>query len=154
MWALFSITHLCLFVLRRHAIRPPSTSQPSIQTVDITPEIRYLLVMSDGVYKSIEAAVDEAQTIGANQVLANMVHACFETPGVTFNSLAQTVLDKVARLHEEAFQRGSGENLTEREDMTLAVCKFNFKVSPQSAAFELSPATQNIIGQFLCRVTI
>lgn len=90
------------------------------------------MVMSDGVYKSIEAALDEAQNIGANQVLANMVHRCYETPGVTFSSLAQTVLDEVAHLHEEAFHRSNGGNLPHtkvRKDMTLAICKFSLKVS-------------------------
>ncbi|KAL5473628.1 hypothetical protein EMCRGX_G028132 [Ephydatia muelleri] len=114
----------------KHAIRPPSTSKPSIRIVDIAPEMRYLMVMSDGVYKSIEAALDEAQNIGANQVLANMVHRCYETPGVTFSSLAQTVLDEVAHLHEEAFHRSNGGNLPHtkvRKDMTLAICKFSLK---------------------------
>ena len=116
-------------------MRPPSTSKPSVGIVDITHEIRYLMVMSDGVYKSIEAAVDEAQTIGANQVLANIVHASAQTPGVEFSSIAQSTLDQVAHLHEEAFQRSANDNLKRRDDMTLALCKFCFKASENTHAF-------------------
>ena len=127
----FSSTYIFLLI-HRHALRPPSTSRPAVQIVDITHKIRYLMLMSDGVYKSIEAAVEGAQTIGANQVLANMVHRCAQTPGVEFSSIAQTTLDQVAHLHEEAFQRAGKDNLpvTEtRDDMTLAICKFCFKAS-------------------------
>ena len=88
------------------------------------------MLMSDGVYKSIEAAeVEGAQTIGANQVLANMVHRCAQTPDVEFSSIAQTTLDQVAHLHEEAFQRSAKEDVRspkavacrKRDDMTLIV---------------------------------
>ena len=90
------------------------------------------MVMSDGVYKSIEAAVDEAQTIGANQVLANMVHTSAQTPGVEFSSIAQSTLDQVAHLHEGAFQRSAHQDIRspkatacrKRDDMTLVVYTF------------------------------
>ena len=105
---------------------------PSVITVDIEESFLYLIVMSDGVYKSIEAAVDEAQTIGANQVLANMVHASAQTPGVEFSSIAQSTLDQVAHLHEEAFQRSAHQDIRspkatachKRDNMTLVVYTF------------------------------
>eukprot|EP00731_Ephydatia_muelleri_P028856 Em0020g500a len=94
----------------RHASGPPGTAVPSVKMVDIDRSFLYLMVMSDGVYKSIEAALDEAQTIGANQVLANMVHTYAQTPGVEFSSIAQSTLDQVAHLHEEAFQRSAQQD--------------------------------------------
>ena len=91
------------------------------------------MVMSDGVYKSIEAAVDEAQTIGVNQVLANMVHTYAQTLGAEFSSIAQSTLDQVAHLHEEAFQTSAQQDVRspkataccKRDDMTLVLCTFS-----------------------------
>ena len=113
----------------RHASGPPSTAEPSVTMVDIDKSFLYLMVMSDGVYKSIEAAVDEAQTIGANQVLANMVHTYAQTPGAKFSSIAESTLDQVAHIHEEAFQRSPEEGpqatvCCKRDDMTLLVYGF------------------------------
>ena len=116
-----------------HASGPPGTAEPSVITVDIEESFLYLMVMSDGVYKSIEAAVDEAQTIGANQVLANMVHASAQTPDVEFSSIAQSTLDQVAHLHEKAFQRSAQQDIRspkatacrKRDDMTLVVYTFH-----------------------------
>ena len=102
--------------------------------VDIDESFLYLMVMSDGVYKCIEAAVDEAKTIGANQVLANMVHTYAQTPGVVgFSSITQFTLDQVAHLHEEAFQRSAQQDARspkatachKRDDMTLVLCTFS-----------------------------
>ena len=154
---LIGLAVLFCFSCHRHAICPPSTSRPSIQIVDIAPEMRYLMVMSDGVYKSIEAAVDEAQTIGVNQVLANMVHACSETPGVVFSSIAQTVLEKVAHLHEEAYQRsreGILPHIEVREDMTLAICKFGVKVSPSYSHLTVQKHQCSIITQGLHKIDL
>ena len=112
-----------------HASDPPGTAKPSVTSVDIDRSFLYLLVMSDGVYKSIEAAVDEAQTIGANQVLANMVHKHAQMQGAEFRSIAQSTLDEVVHLHEEAFQRSAQQDVRspkatachKRDDMTLIV---------------------------------
>ena len=113
-----------------HASGPPGTAEPSVNTVDIDESFLYLMVMSDGVYKSIEAAVDEAQTIGANQVLANMVHTYAQTPGAEFSSIAESTLDQVAHLHEEAFQRSAQQDpkaiaCRKRDDMTLVLYTFS-----------------------------
>ena len=118
--------------LHSHATGPPSTAEAAVVITDIEESFLYLMVMSDGVYKSIEAAVDEAQTIGANQVLAHMVHASAQARGVEFCSIAQTVLDQVAHLHEEAFQRSPEEGpqamaCRKRDDMTLLVYRFQSK---------------------------
>ena len=122
-----------LFLFPSHATGPPGTAEPSVNTVDIDQSFLYLMVMSDGVYKSIEAAVDEAKTIGANQVLANMVHTYAQTPGVGFSSIAQSTLAQVAHLHEEAFQRSAQQDARspkaiacrKRDDMTLVLCTFS-----------------------------
>ena len=119
--------------MTRHASGPPGTAKPSFRRWDIDDSFLYLMVMSDGVYKSIEAAVDEAQTIGANQVLANMVHTYAQTPGAEFSSIAQSTLDQVAHLHEEAFQRSAQQDVRspkatacrKRDDMTLIVSTFH-----------------------------
>ena len=123
-----------LFLFPSHATGPPGTAEPSVNTVDIDRgSFLYLMVMSDGVYKSIEAALDEAQTIGANQVLANMVHTYAQTPGMEFSSIAQSTLAQVAHLHEEAFQRSAQQDARspkaiacrKRDDMTLVLCTFS-----------------------------
>eukprot|EP00731_Ephydatia_muelleri_P028905 Em0020g549a len=122
-----------LFLFPSHASGPPGTAEPSLTVVDIDQSFLYLMVMSDGVYKSIEAAVDEAKTIGANHVLANMVHTYAQTPGVGFNSIAQSTLDQVAHLHEEAFQRSAQQDARspkaiacrKRDNMTLVLCTFS-----------------------------
>ena len=114
----------------RSASGPPGTAEPSAAVTEIEDSFLYLMLMSDGVYKSIEAAeVEGAQTIGANQVLANMVHRCAQTPGVEFSSIAQTTLDQVAHLHEEAFLGSPAEcprskACRKRDDMTLLIYRF------------------------------
>ena len=139
MWHLKGVWLLVVWLLLpvidhtfRHASGPPGTAEPYVIPVVIEDSFLYLMLMSDGVYKSIEAAVEGAQTIAANLVLANMVHGCAQIPGVEFSSIAQTTLDQVAHLHEEAFQRSAKEDVRspkavacrKRDDMTLVVYRF------------------------------
>ena len=142
------------YLISSHCSGPPGTAEPYVTTVDIEDSFLYLMLMSDGVYNSIEAAeVEGAQTIGANQVLANMVHRCAQTPGVEFSSIAQTTLDQVAHLHEEAFQRSAQHDVRspkaaacrKRDDMTLVVYSFALGQPPK-----VCPHTHIICG--LCHL--
>ena len=142
------------YLISSHCSGPPGTAEPYVTTVDIEDSFLYLMLMSVGVYKSIEAAeVEGAQTIGANLVLANMVHGCAQTPGVEFSSIAQTTLDQVAHLHEEAFQRSAKEDVRspkavacrKRDDMTLVVYTFAHGQPPK-----VCPHTHIICG--LCHL--
>ena len=128
------------YLISSHCSGPPGTAEPYVTTVDIEDSFLYLMLISNGVYKSIEAAeVEGAQTIGANLVLANMVHRCAQTPGVEFSSIAQTTLDQVAHLHEEAFQRSAKDDVRspkamacrKRDDMTLVVYAFALGQPPK-----------------------
>ena len=63
-----------LFTLCRHATDIPGTARPYIMPPrDIDSSFRYLVLMTDGVYKSIEGMFENQDSIEANKVLVSTI---------------------------------------------------------------------------------
>ncbi|MCL4133147.1 UNVERIFIED_CONTAM: hypothetical protein GTU68_033269 [Idotea baltica] len=109
------------FDMLASATGEPVTCEPFITSVPIDESCSFLLLMSDGLYKSYEEATGSEH---ANKEIATMVVEQFlEQP--TLTSVAQTVIDKVVRLHHDAFLTRKG-NVSMRDDITLVIRNFHF----------------------------
>ncbi|XP_076042482.1 TGF-beta-activated kinase 1 and MAP3K7-binding protein 1-like isoform X2 [Oratosquilla oratoria] len=109
------------FDMLSDATAEPVISEPHITSIPIDESCRFLLLMSDGLYKSYEEAKPTDQV---NKEIAQMVVEQFvEQP--TLTSVAQTVVDKVVRMHHDMYLTKQS-NITTRDDITLIIRNFNF----------------------------
>ena len=100
-------------------------------------QYRYLLLMSDGVYKSIEAVFNDPLSAEANKVLLNMILNEEKNVKDDLSILSSTVLDRIRRLHHDTYQKSAKEspsspnavNCRKRDDMTLLIYKFPFSTA-------------------------
>ena len=103
--------------------------------------IRFLVLLSDGLYKALEEATENDQV---NIQLTQMIVEEFKTQS-TLNGLAQAVVDKISRMHHDYFMNStSPSRVSKREDMTLMIRNFNF---PLRAASISSPNSDRV-GRF------
>ncbi|XP_018425398.1 PREDICTED: TGF-beta-activated kinase 1 and MAP3K7-binding protein 1, partial [Nanorana parkeri] len=94
----------------------------------------FLVLMSEGLYKSLEAAHGPGQ---ANQEIAAMIATEFAKQ-VSLDDVAQAVVERVKRIHHDTFLSG-GERAkfcTKHEDMTLLVRNLGY---PLEEATTLTP---------------
>ncbi len=118
-----------------------STSDPVIADpelyggFELTETCRFLVMMSDGLYQSLEAVGKDS----VNVEIAAMVAAEFGMQS-TLNGVAQAVVDKVVRMHHDTFMMSIDarkERCQKRDDITLLVRNFNFpsqNVTPSPSA--------------------
>ena len=117
--------------LCRHATDIPGTATPHVmppRQIDST--FRYLVLMSDGVYKSIEGGFANQQSIEPNKVLVGMIDHVSKQPNCT--NLADLVVDRIATVHRDTYQRAASKDVRspvavacrKRDDMTLLIYKF------------------------------
>lgn len=93
--------------------------------------------MTDGVYKSIEGQFEQEGAVEANKVLTSII-LNGDKPGSNPAFLADTVLARISKLHEKAYQTAAARdprstlavNCRKRDDMTCVIYKF----SPPKAA--------------------
>lgn len=103
------------------AIAEPIISEPEIcGGIPINESCRFLMLMSKGLYKSLEEATGTEQV---NKDLAQMAVEQFRIQS-TLTSVAQAVIDKVSRIHHDSAM--SHGDITSREDITLIIRNFNF----------------------------
>jgi len=98
---------------------------------EIDGSFRYLVLMSDGVYKSIEGGFPNQQSIEPNKVLVGIInHVSSKHPNSS--NLADIVVDRIAQVHRDTYQRAASEDVRspvavacrKRDDMTLLIYKF------------------------------
>ncbi|XP_022189236.2 TGF-beta-activated kinase 1 and MAP3K7-binding protein 1-like [Nilaparvata lugens] len=107
----------------------PITAEPEIHGGILLDEsCRFLLLMSDGLYRSLEATGIEHDQV--NKEIAQMVTTEFRVQ-TTLMGVAQAVVDRVVRRHHDMFMSGEagagavgGQGI--RDDITLLVRNFNF----------------------------
>ncbi|XP_054706687.1 TGF-beta-activated kinase 1 and MAP3K7-binding protein 1-like [Uloborus diversus] len=102
----------------------PIIAEPNIVGgISIDSTCKFLILMSDGLYKSVEEATN---TANANTTIVNMLLDQFQEQS-TLNGVAQAVVDKVVRMHHDAFMRDceTPKRCQKRDDITLLVRKFN-----------------------------
>nr|XP_036862822.1 TGF-beta-activated kinase 1 and MAP3K7-binding protein 1 isoform X2 [Manis javanica] len=92
----------------------------------------FLVLMSEGLYKALEAAHGPGQ---ANQEIAAMIDTEFAKQ-TSLDAVAQAVVDRVKRIHGDTFASG-GERAKfcpRHEDMTLLVRNFGYPLGEMSQA--------------------
>ncbi|XP_004447895.1 TGF-beta-activated kinase 1 and MAP3K7-binding protein 1 [Dasypus novemcinctus] len=90
----------------------------------------FLVLMSEGLYKALEAAHGPGQ---ANQEIAAMIDTEFAKQ-TSLDAVAQAVVDRVKRIHSDTFASG-GERAKfcpRHEDMTLLVRNFGYPLGGMS----------------------
>lgn len=106
--------------------------EPHIKAVPITPDCKYLLLMTDGIYKSIEAGFQQTASIDTNKVLLGMVN--HEQQRVrSFEVISDRVIDRIRTIHEDTYKKHASEDIRspvavscrKRDDMTLLTYEFS-----------------------------
>ncbi|XP_018336381.1 TGF-beta-activated kinase 1 and MAP3K7-binding protein 1-like [Agrilus planipennis] len=105
-----------------------ASQEPVIAEADIIGGIpidescQFLLLMSAGLYKSIEEATRTEQV---NKYIAQLCVEQFREQA-TLTGVAQAVVDRAVRLHHDWYMSNSNSVKTKREDITLVMRNFNF----------------------------
>ncbi|KAF7382415.1 TGF-beta-activated kinase 1 and MAP3K7-binding protein 1-like isoform X2 [Vespula maculifrons] len=124
----------------------PIIAEPEIHGgIELDDSCRFLLLMSRGLYKSLEEATGTDQV---NKELALMAVEQFRIQS-TLTGVAQAVVDKIVRIHHDVNMSNSQSTLTtgKRDDITLFVRNFNFPLphalkSPTGQAVRFNPIVQ------------
>lgn len=113
------------------ATSPPGICTPHIIGRPVDASFRYLVLMSDGVYKSIESTFSDQNMIDSNKVLTNMINRGISS-GQPFDSMADYSLFRLMQIHEDCYSKHAQRNprsplataCRKRDDMTLIIYKF------------------------------
>ncbi|KAG5328227.1 TAB1 protein, partial [Acromyrmex heyeri] len=103
----------------------PIIAEPEIHgSIELDESCRFLLLMSRGLYKSLEEATGTDQV---NKELALIAVEQFRVQS-TLTGVAQAVVDKVVRIHHDINMSNTQNTMTtgKRDDITLLVRNFNF----------------------------
>lgn len=115
-----------------------ASSAPGIVTPYIMPTrtidhtYKYLILMTDGVYKSLESTFDQQQSIDPNKVVLAMLEQSLRVHKGDFMCLADNVLGRLCKIHSDCYEKHARQDLRsplavscrKRDDMTLLVYKF------------------------------
>jgi len=118
--------------LYSHATDEPGTAIPHVISVEIDPSFKYLILMSDGVYKTLEAVAVQDGGNG-NDLIADMINKNVTKHG--FDNTAFLVLKEIRQTQYDLFQISACDDLhsdiavanRKRDDMTLVICQFQFQ---------------------------
>ena len=111
-----------------HATDEPGIAIPHVTSVEIDPSFKYLILMTDGVYKTLEA---EGQHTSGNDRIAQMVNDHITKHGI--NNAAIKLLNDIRQTQYDLYQRSARDNPRselaianrKRDDMTLVIYQFN-----------------------------
>lgn len=118
------------------ALSEPVIAEPEVHGgIPLDESCRFLMLMSDGVYKSLESAT---RTDQVNIELAQFAVDEFRNQS-TLTGIAQAVVDKIGRIHHDVFMSNhlsreinhpppAGCPKGRRDDMTLLLRNFNFDI--------------------------
>ncbi|XP_012223011.1 TGF-beta-activated kinase 1 and MAP3K7-binding protein 1 [Linepithema humile] len=128
------------------SVAEPIIAEPEISGgIELDESCRFLLLMSRGLYKSLEEATDTDQV---NKELALIAVEQFRVQS-TLTGVAQAVVDKIVRIHHDAYMNNTQNTVTtgKRDDITLLVRNFNFPLtlslkSPTSQSVRFNPVVQ------------
>ena len=96
------------------------------------PFFKYLILMSDGVYKTVEAVAGLSSNTG-NDILVGIIDQHVERNGFNNNSTAMEILKKIRHIQHDLFQKSACQDPhseiaianRKRDDMTLLIYKFH-----------------------------
>lgn len=117
----------------RNAHSAPGIATPYImptRTVDCT--YKFLVLMTDGVYKSIESEFEHQGSIESNKVLASTLETSLDRRHGEVERLSDSVLERICKLHRDTYEHSARKDprspmavaCRKRDDMTLLVYKF------------------------------
>ena len=118
----------------RHATDIPGTAKPHVMPPrEIDSSFRYLVLMSDGVYKSIEGAFINQHSIQPNKVVVGLINHTLKWQPNSSN-VADKIVDRIAMVHKDTYQRAASVDVRSpvavacktRDDMTLLIFKFPY----------------------------
>ncbi|KAH3872063.1 TGF-beta-activated kinase 1 and MAP3K7-binding protein 1-like [Dreissena polymorpha] len=114
------------------AVREPVIAEPYVMGgISVDSTCSFLIIMSDGLYHALQ---DSTETATINKEVAQLVAAEFNNQS-TLNGVAQACVDRVVRIHHDAFMVGVGDvknRCHKRGDITLLVRNFNCKLANPS----------------------
>lgn len=122
------------------ATQEPVIAEPDIHGGIILDEsCRFLLLMTAGLYKSVEEAIGPEQV---NKYIAQSVVEQFREQA-TLTGVAQAVVDKVVRMHHDWYMSNSFNHscTPKRKDITLVLRNFNFPM-PNALKSPTKPTVQ------------
>ncbi|XP_070155301.1 TGF-beta-activated kinase 1 and MAP3K7-binding protein 1 isoform X2 [Polyergus mexicanus] len=128
------------------SVAEPIIAEPEIHgSIELDDSCRFLLLMSRGLYKSLEEATGTDQI---NKELALIAVEQFRVQS-TLTGVAQAVVDKVVRIHHDVNMSNTQNTMitSKRDDITLLVRNFNFPLSyalksPTSQSVRFNPVVQ------------
>lgn len=127
----------------RDATEEPVIAEPEMcGGITIDDNCRFLLLMSNGLYKSLKEATGTQQ---ANLDICKMVIEQFSMHS-TITGVAQAVVDKIVRIHHDVYLSGTEASMTcqKRDDITLIVRNFNQLLQCSATAHPSSNITNSI----------
>ena len=119
-----------------HASKQPGTAEPHVISVAIDySTFKYIVLMSDGVYKTLEAIDGGDLKKSGNDLLVEMIHKRVSDKGWN-DGIAINVLQEIRQSQYDLFQILASEDVRspmaianrKRDDMTLVIYKFDSSV--------------------------
>ena len=96
---------------------------------------KYLILMSDGVYKTVEAIAGDTTKDGTdgNSIIVNIIEELIKRHGWDNNNVAANCLKRIRQIQHDLYQRSVHESERsrfavanrKRDDMTLVIYKFD-----------------------------
>lgn len=128
----------CSPLHHRSASSAPGIVTPYImptKTIDHT--YQYLLLMTDGVYKSLESTFDQKYAIDPNKVVIGTLERSLNASRGKFDHVADSVLARIAQIHNDCYERHAkvdpraplAVSCRKRDDMTLLAYRFQDSIS-------------------------
>ena len=109
-------------------MKPPGIATPTIKTIEkISPSTQYLLLMTDGVYKSIENMHENISTTDALQELCTRLKTAEQSCSSNLKEVSKCMLETLKDDHHGCYQKYAQVDVQsllavqcrKRDDMTL-----------------------------------
>lgn len=133
MFSFMTYRYIC-----RSARDEPVLAEPEISSVPLDPSFQFVVIYSRSVADCLSQVCSFSDGGDISHELCRITLEQF-SENTTVTGVAQSVVDKIVRLHREQFEMesttttmgaaGRGVDCTEREDMCLLVRNFNAKLA-------------------------
>ena len=133
MFSFMTYRYIC-----RSARDEPVLAEPEISSVPLDPSFQFVVIYSRSVADCLSQVCSFGDGCG-DDISHELCRIALEqfSENTTVTGVAQSVVDKIVRLHREQFEMEStttttparGVDCTEREDMCLLVRNFNAKLA-------------------------
>ena len=114
-----------------HATNQPGIAIPHVTSVDVNAcTFKYIIVMSDGVYKTLEAIDGSDTKKSGNTLIVHMINKHITEKGWN-DAIAVNILQEICQTQSDLYQISASKDPrslmavanNKRDDMTLVICK-------------------------------